>query len=48
MSRAIDVTGYVQPTLQTFRDTRGAGTDYHFNAIRTWLVEQDGSVYFGG
>jgi len=19
-----------------------------FNAIRTWLVEQDGSVYFGG
>ena len=48
MSRAIDATGYVQPTLQTYRDARGAGTDYHFNAIRTWLVEQDGGVYFGG
>ena len=48
MSRAIDETGYVQPTLQTYRDTRGAGTDYHFNAIRTWLVERDGGVYFGG
>ena len=48
MSRAIDETGYVQPTLETFRRGRGAGTDYHFNAIRTWLVEQDGRVFFGG
>lgn len=48
MSRAIDETGYVQPTLATFRAVRGAGTDYHFNAIRTWLVEPDGRVYFGG
>ncbi len=48
MSRAIDETGYVQPTLATFRAVRGAGTDFHFNAIRTWLVEPDGRVYFGG
>ena len=48
MSRAIDETGYVQPTLETFRAVRGAGTDFHFNAIRTWLVEQDGRVFFGG
>ena len=47
MSRAIDETESVQPTLQTFRQVRGVGTDYHFNAIRTWLVEQDGRVFFG-
>ncbi|CAN5918718.1 sulfite dehydrogenase [soil metagenome] len=48
MSRAIDETGYVQPTLEVFRRVRGAGTDYHFNAIRGWLVQPDGRVYFGG
>ena len=48
MSRAVDETGYVQPTLETYRRVRGAGTDYHFNAIRTWLVESDGRVFFGG
>ena len=48
MSRAIDETGYVQPTLDVFRRVRGAGTDYHFNAIRGWLVQPDGRVYFGG
>lgn len=48
MSRAIDETGYVQPTLEVFRRVRGAGTDYHFNAIRGWLVQADGRVYFGG
>ena len=46
MSRATDETGYVQPTLETFRKGRGPGTDFHFNAIRTWLVERDGSVFF--
>ena len=48
MSRAIDETGYVQPSLESFRKGRGPGTDYHFNAIRSWLVEADGSVFFGG
>ncbi len=48
MSRAIDETGYVQPSIDVFRGVRGAGTDFHFNAIRSWLVEPDGRVYFGG
>ena len=48
LSRAIDETGYVQPTVETFRRVRGAGTDFHFNAMRTWLVEPDGRVFFGG
>lgn len=48
MSRAVDETGYVQPTVETYRRARGAGTDFHFNAIRSWLVEVDGRVFFGG
>jgi sulfane dehydrogenase subunit SoxC len=46
MSRAVDETGYVQPSFSVFRDTRGAGTDYHFNPIRTWRVAADGGVTF--
>lgn len=48
MSRAVDETGYVQPTVEVFRAGRGNGTDYHFNPIRSWLVESDGRVFFGG
>ncbi len=48
MSRAIDETGAPQPTVEAFREARGSGTDYHFNAIRSWLVEADGRVFFGG
>lgn len=48
MSRAVDETGAVQPTLDDYRRARGAGTDYHFSAIRSWQVEADGRVYFGG
>jgi sulfane dehydrogenase subunit SoxC len=47
MSRAVDETGAVQPTLAEFRAKRGAGTDYHFNYIRGWVVEPDGQVFFG-
>ena len=47
MSRAVDETGYAQPTLAEFRGKRGAGTDYHFNYIRSWVVEPDGQVFFG-
>ena len=48
MSRAVDETGYVQPTLAAFRHGRGPGTDYHYNAIRSWVVAGDGAVTFGG
>jgi sulfane dehydrogenase subunit SoxC len=47
MSRAIDETGYVQPTLAEYTRVRGAGTDYHFNAIRAWDVAADGAITFG-
>lgn len=48
MSRAHDESGYVQPTVDTFRRVRGRGTDYHFNAIRSWRVDRDGNVSFVG
>ena len=46
MSRAVDETGYVQPTFAQLRAARGPGTDYHFNSIRAWRVAADGAVTF--
>src|SRR5215467_7328638 len=46
MSRAVDDTGYVQPTMAQLRAVRGPGTDYHFNSIRAWRVATDGGVTF--
>ncbi len=46
MSRAIDETGYVQPTLATLRAVRGPGTNYHLNSIRAWDVDATGHVTF--
>jgi sulfane dehydrogenase subunit SoxC len=46
MSRAVDDSGYVQPTLTQLRAVRGPGTDYHFNSIRAWRVAADGGVTF--
>lgn len=47
MSRATDETGYVQPSLAEYTRVRGPGTDYHFNAIRSWDVASDGRIFFG-
>lgn len=46
MSRAVDETGYVQPTMAQLVAVRGKGTDYHFNPIRAWRVARDGTVTF--
>jgi len=43
-SRAIDETGYVQPTLQALIDVRGLNSVYHLNAIQTWEVSSDGGI----
>jgi sulfane dehydrogenase subunit SoxC len=47
MSRAIDETGYTQPTLALFREKRGPGTEYHYNYIRAWVLYRDGQVVYG-
>ena len=46
MSRAIDETGYVQPTRAQLVAARGEGTFYHMNSIRAWKVERSGKVFF--
>ena len=43
-SRAIDDTGYVQPTKTELRKIRGVNSIYHNNGIQTWLVKADGEV----
>ena len=48
MSRARDESGAMQPTLAEYRRVRGPGTDYHFNAIRSWRVDANGAVSFNG
>ncbi len=46
MSRAVDETGYTQPTYQQLVAARGPRTVYHENNIRPWKVARDGSVTF--
>lgn len=43
-SRAIDETGYVQPTKDELRAVRGTNSIYHNNGIQTWHVKADGEV----
>ena len=43
-SRAIDETGYVQPTKAELRKYRGVNSIYHNNGIQTWLVHMSGEV----
>jgi sulfane dehydrogenase subunit SoxC len=43
-SRAIDETGYVQPSYRQLRAVRGTRSIYHNNAIQTWLVQASGEV----
>ncbi len=43
-SRAIDETGYVQPTREQLIAVRGMNSEDHFNAIHTWRVDQTGEV----
>ncbi|WP_276346352.1 sulfite dehydrogenase [Daejeonella sp. JGW-45] len=44
VSRAIDETGYTQPTYKQLQQARGAGGGYHYNPITAWIVKRDGQV----
>ena len=47
MSRAVDETGYMQPTRTDLLATRGVSTvGYHFNPVTGWLVRRDGTVVY--
>ena len=43
-SRAMDETGYVQPTKAQLRDVRGLNSIYHNNCIQTWWVKSNGEA----
>lgn len=43
-SRAVDSTGYVQPTKTALRQVRGVNSIYHNNGIQTWHVRANGEV----
>ena len=43
-SRAIDDTGYVQPTKAQLREVRGLNSIYHNNCIQTWWVKSNGEA----
>ena len=43
-SRAVDETGFVQPTYGQLREARGTRSIYHNNAIQSWQVSADGEV----
>ena len=43
-SRAVDSTGYVQPTKDELRKARGENSIYHNNGIQTWHVKKGGEV----
>ena len=43
-SRAIDDTGYVQPSKDALRKVRGVNSIYHNNGIQTWALKPDGEL----
>ena len=47
MSRAVDETGYTQPTRTELIAARGVGAvPYHLNPITAWRVKRDGQVVY--
>jgi sulfane dehydrogenase subunit SoxC len=47
MSRAIDETGYVQPSLEQLKKVRGEVSFYHNNATQPWRINSNGEVTNG-
>lgn len=43
-SRATDESGYLQPTREELIEARGRNSGFHFNGIKHWRVDADGSV----
>ena len=43
-SRAMDDTGYVQPSKEQLREVRGLNSIYHNNCIQTWWVNENGEA----
>ena len=47
MSRAVDETGYIQPTRDVLIAARGVSSvGYHINPITGWRIRSDGTVVY--
>jgi sulfane dehydrogenase subunit SoxC len=44
LSRAVDESGYVQPTRQSLLEARGEHGYYHYNAMVSWQISKEGQV----
>jgi sulfane dehydrogenase subunit SoxC len=44
LSRAVDSSGYVQPSREELTEARGLNSNYHYNGIKSWSIAADGSV----
>ncbi len=44
LARAVDSSGYTQPTREELVEARGMNMLYHYNGIKTWAIAADGSV----
>lgn len=45
VSRAVDETGYVQPSREELTDARGSNSNYHYNGRKIWRIAADGEVH---
>jgi sulfane dehydrogenase subunit SoxC len=45
MSRAVDESGYVQPSREELTEARGLNSNYHYNGIKVWRIAADGEVH---
>ena len=43
-SRAIDSSGYVQPTRAQLIAQRGYSSQYHYNAVQSWKLSASGEL----
>jgi len=44
VSRCTDETGYIQPTQEEIVAVRGLNGTDHYNGLKSWQVQTDGSV----
>ena len=47
MSRAVDASGDVQPSMDALLKEKGANIFYHNNAIQPWRVATNGEIING-
>lgn len=47
VARAVDSSGYMQPTREELTAARGMNSAYHYNGVKVWKIGADGSVKNG-